>query len=385
MNADSDATWHKSQAMATSRMRERNADICVQTTRKGSGRANWGYDGRRMLKRSALLILASAVALAGCVNDNPTAPTTATAPPLPPIVVPLPTTVPGVLSLVMPADPSDLSAAVFGLAPFGYHGADHAEEGHTGWDLEYRIGGTVRAAAAGVVTSVAGDPLAPGRSTVQIEHVVGSHFYRTAYSNLATVNPAIVAAASVSAGQPLGLAGSLSRTVGTTQVTYAMTHFQLDDLEYYRPVTDPNAVTPEPFLVADAKVSFDRIWTTAVFGAELVEPYASNPRDLRFPASRTWTRVAGDGPAGFRLSRTDARSANYEYAVLTESGTAIEGGTVILGLTARPFPTIDLVSATGRRLGVYEIVSDQMRLSLANAGSNRPMDLGAASTYRTPR
>ena len=48
-------------------------------------------------------------------------------------------------------------------------------------------------------------------------------------------------------------------------------------------------------------------------------------------------------------------------------------------------PAIDLVSPTGRRLGVYEIVSDEMRLSLANAGANRPLDLGAASIYRTPR
>ena len=65
---------------------------------------------------------------------------------------------------------------------------------------------------------------------------------------------------------------------------------------------------------------------------------------------------------------------SYEYAVLTESGTAIETGTVTLDLTARPFPAIDLVSPLGRRLGVYEIVSDEMRLSLANAGSSRPVE-----------
>ena len=244
-----------------------------------------------MLKRSAIFVLLSAT-LAGCNPDNPTAPTTVTVAPLPPIVVPLPTTVPGVLSLVMPADPSDLATTAFGLAPFGYHGADHAEDGHPGWDLEYRIGGIVRAAAAGSVIGVGSDALVPGRSTVQIDHVVGSHFYRTIYTNLATVNPEIVAAAAVRAGQPLGVAGTLSRTVGTTPVTYAMTHFQLDDFEYYRPVPNPNAVTPEPFLGADAKLLFDRIWTTAVFGAELVEPYASSPRDLSFPASSTWTRVA---------------------------------------------------------------------------------------------
>lgn len=337
-----------------------------------------------MSKRSVLLVLAAA-AFAGCTSDSPTAPTTIIASQPPPIVVPLPTTVPGVLSLVMPIELGDQATTAFGVAPFGYHGADHAEDGHPGWDIEYRLGGTVRAAAAGTVQNVFPDPSVAGRTTVQIEHVVGTHFYRTVYTNLASVNAGIVAAAAVRAGQALGVAGTVSQTVGTTPITYAMIHFQLDDFEYYRDIPNPNAVTPEPFLAADAKLFFDRIWSTAVSSTELVEPYASNPRDLRFPASRTWTRVSGDGPAGIRFTRASARSPNYEYAILAESGTATESGTVTLGLTARPFPSIDLVSGTGRRLGMYDIVSDTMRLSIANAGGSRPTDLGAASTYRTPR
>ncbi len=106
---------------------------------------------------------------------------------------------------------------------------------------------------------------------------------------------------------------------------------------------------------------------------------------MRFPASRTWTRVSGDGPAGIRFTRAEARSPNYEYAILAESGTAVETGTVTLALTSRPFPGIDLVSPTGQRLGVYDIVSDQMRLSLAIFGAARPTDLNAASLYRMPR
>ncbi|MGE0866018.1 MAG: peptidoglycan DD-metalloendopeptidase family protein [Vicinamibacterales bacterium] len=336
-----------------------------------------------MLTRSVLLLLA--VTAAACSDQSPTAPTITTVAASPPIVVPLPTAVPGVLSLAMPIELADLATTAFGLLPFGFHGADHAEDGHPGWDIEYRIGGTVRAAAAGTVQSVFPDPSVPGRTTVQLEHVVGTHFYRTVYTNLATVNPDIVAAATVRSGQALGTAGTVSQTVGTTPITYAMIHFQLDDFEYYREIPNPNAVTPEPFLSADAKLFFDRIWSTAVSSTELVEPYASNPRDLRFPASRTWMRVSGDGPAGIRFTRASARSADYEYAILTEAGTAIESGTVTLALTARPFPSIDLVSGTGRRLGMYDIVSDTMRLSMANAGESRPTDLGAASTYRTPR
>lgn len=335
-----------------------------------------------MLKRSALLsLLTLSVTFGACSSDDsPTAPTVVTV--LPPITVPLPTTVPGVLTLAMPIDQGDAATTAFGLAPFGYHGPDHALDGHPGWDIEYRIGGVVRAAAAGTVMSLTA---VNGLSTVHLEHVVGSHFYRTSYSNLATLSPEIVPAAVVRAGQSLGAAGTISQTVGTTPITYAMTHFQLDDLEYYRDVPNPNAVTPEPFLTADAKLLFDRIWNTAVFSGELVEPFASGSRDLRFPATRTWTRVSGDGPAGIRFTRSDPRTPNYEYAVLTESGTAFETGTVTLGLTTRPFPTIDLVSATGRRVGTFDIVSDQMRLSLANAGGSRPTDLTTASLYRTPR
>jgi hypothetical protein len=151
-----------------------------------------------------------------------------------------------------------------------------------------------------------------------------------------------------------------------------MTHFQLDDFEYYREIPTPNAVSPEPFLVADAKLFFDRIWSAAVFSTELVEPYATNPRDLRFPASRTWTRVSGDGPAGVRFTRAEARSPNYEYAILAESGTAVETGTVTLALTSRPFPGIDLTSLTGR-------FNPQVTLRSSGRGGT---EAGAASTAR---
>lgn len=383
MNADSDAAWHNSQAIATSRMRDRKSDIAIQPTGKGTD-GQIGDTMTRMLMRSACVLLLVAT-VAACSEQSPTAPTVTTAPPSLPIVVPLPTAVPGVLSLVMPIDASDLASPAFGIAPFGYHGAGHAEDGHTGWDIEYRVGGIVRAAAAGTVENVLPDPSSPGRTTVHIEHIAGNHAYRTIYTNLATVNPDIIVAASIRSGQALGVAGTVSQVVGTTPVTYAMTHFQVDDFEYYREVPSPNAVTPEPFLTADAKLFFDRIWSTAVFSAELVEPFASNPRDLRFPASRTWMKVSGDGPAGIRFTRTSSRSPDYEYAILTEGGTAIESGTVTVTLATRPFPVIDLLSGVGRRLGVYDIVSDTMRLSLANAGGDRPNTLSSASSYRTPR
>ena len=324
---------------------------------------------------------------AGCTDrQSPVAPTMVAAP-TPPVPTPsLPTSVPGVLTIGLPIDAADTATTAFGLAPFGYHGADHADDGHAGWDVEYRIGGIVRAAAAGTVQSVFPDSLNAGRFTVQLEHVIGTHHYRTVYTNLASVNADVTPAQVVLAGQALGTAGTLGTpgTLGT--LSYAMSHFQLDDFEFYRDVPNPNAVSPEPFLSADAKSLFDRIWTTAAFAHELVEPFITNPREQSFPASRTWTRAGGDGPAGIRFTRHNARAAEYDYALLAESGTIVESGTVVLTTTTRPLSSIDLVSpVSARRLGVYDIVSNELRLALSLPGSSRPLSLSDASIYRTTR
>lgn len=75
--------------------------------------------------------------------------------------------------------------------------------------------------------SVFPDAFTPGRFTVQLEHIVGTHHYRTVYTNLASVN-SDVAPAAVRVGQALGTAGTISSS-HTQGTLYAMTHFQLDD------------------------------------------------------------------------------------------------------------------------------------------------------------
>ncbi len=321
-----------------------------------------------------------------CTDEkSPLAPTAIAAPSPPPVAPPLPTTVPGVLAVAMPIEPGDSANTAFGIGPYGYHGADHGEDGHPGWDIEYRIGGIVRAAAAGTVQNVFPDPFTPGRFTVQLEHIVGTHHYRTVYTNLANVNADIVAEAQIRAGQAIGTAGTITATIGTATISYAMTHFQLDDFEHYRQIPNPNAVSPEPFLTASAKSLFDSLWSLAAYGHELVEPFVTNPRDLTFPASRTWMRAGGDGPAGIRFTRRRAQAAEYEYALLAESGTVIETGAVAINVTARPYPLMALTAPTSVRLGLYDIVSNEMRLSLANPGSPRPSNLSGASVYRTTR
>src|SRR5687768_17474369 len=329
-----------------------------------------------------LSIIVAACIVTGCELDKlPTASTPIAAPSPPLAAPPLPTTVPGVLSVAMPIDGLDVANAAFGLIPFGYHGGGHTEDGHAGWDIEYRIGAPVRAAAAGIVVSVEPDVISLGRTAVMLEHVVGSHFYRTRYTNLSDVASELVVEATIASGQPIGTAGTITATIGDAPITYAMTHFQLDDLEFHREIANPKAVSPEPFLSAAARPLFERMWQTAIYLQELAEPFATNPREAPITV-RTWTRAGGNGPAGIRFTRRGA--ATYTYELLAESGTVIEVGDVVLRLSARP-ATIDLISPTATRLGVYDIVSNDMRLSVASPGLPRPIDLSAASIYRTPR
>ena len=328
-----------------------------------------------------VLIAAVGCLVMGCNFDkNPTAATPIAAPLPPATPPPLPTTVPGVLSVAMPIDSADAANTAFGMIPFGYHGGGHTEDGHAGWDIEYRLGAPVRAAAAGTVFSVEPDLISLGRTSVVLEHVVGTHFYRTHYTNLVNVAADIVVDAQVPAGMTIGTAGTITATIGDTPVTYAMTHFQLDDLEYHREVVNPKAVSPEPFLSAAGKTVFDRIWTTAIYFQELVEPFASNPRETPVTL-KTWMRAGGDGPAGIRLTR---RGTVYTYELLAESGTVVEVGDAVVRLTTRP-AAIDLISPTATRLGLYDIISNEMRMSMPSPGTARPVDLSAASIYRTSK
>jgi hypothetical protein len=287
----------------------------------------------------------------------------------------------------MPLTIGDSANVAFGLAPFGYHAADHAADGHPGWDVEFRPGGLVRAAADGTVLSVTPDPVLGGRSTVQVEHSAGEHFYRTVYTNLSSLAADFAAGDAIAQGQVLGVAGSVTATVGTASVTYAMTHFQIDDFDFYAgSIPNPNAVSPELLLNAEGRAVFDRIWPLAVFAAELTEPFATNPRAAAFPLTRTWMLESGEGPAGISFTRRDARAAGeYQFAILAESGTALEAGAVILGYTSRPLQTIDLVAPTSVRLGVYDVIDDRLRLAIGAPGAPRPANLSAAAIYRTMR
>jgi hypothetical protein len=288
------------------------------------------------------------------------------------------------LQISLPANAVDLSTSAFGLVPYGYHGPDHAADGHPGWDIELRFGSAVRAAVDGQVQSIGPDAMIPGRMTVKVETILDAHVYRVVYGNLASVSDTLLEGATVTRGQVLGTAGAATTNLSGVGSTSSMVHFQVDDFEYYREIPEPNAVGLEVFLTADGKQAFDRQWAAAWYLQELTEPFADNPRSTVFPMVRTWKRESGLGPMGLTFTRRGLRDTEHEYQILAESGTTVEAGRAVVSF-GRPLSSLNLISPTGTRLGVYDIVDDQLRLALGSPGATRPVDLSEASLYRTSR
>lgn len=347
--------------------------------------------------KSRIVRLAGALALTfvlvGCggTSQSPTAPTqtpqtTTTTPaapaPAPPAPAPAPT--PTRFAVRMPIDQADLASAAYGLWPFGTHGGGHAFDGHPGWDVEFRPGGTALVASDGTVQMVFPDAFTPGRFTVQIEHEAGGKRYRTVYTNVETVAREIQQGARVMAGQRIGTPGVQSAMIGRTNVTYGMIHFQVDDFSQNSGQTNQMAVGPAQYLDEAGRAMFNQIWPKAKYYGELCEPFDRNPRDAQFPLTRTWTLESGALPQRIDFTRLDPTTNDYAYALIDGSGRTIESGTLQIEPTATPLATIDFQPRAGApRRGVYDIVSDRMDLALGEAGASRPANLAGAAVYRT--
>lgn len=286
-------------------------------------------------------------------------------------------------TLSLPIRPGDSAHNAFGLNPFGVHIGDHGIDGHPGWDFEYVVGASVLAAADGTVQSVM--PSEGGTAfAIQISHMVGDKPYRTD-CGVATLAPGIVAGATVTAGQPLGVASSFTRTIGTVTVTYAFTHFQLDDFSKNDGLTNPFAVSPEPYLDSEARQALEAIWRNAIYNQELVEPFITNPRNVTFPMTRTWTRQQGGLAAQAEFTRANGYANDFSYVLRDSAGAVVETGTVETNPLAKPLSTIDFILAgsSQRRRGVYSIVDGTMQLDYGAPGAARPASLSEASTYST--
>lgn len=333
-------------------------------------------------RATAASLAAMVVVAAACGSGTapPTAPTPISAP------QPVPDPVTATFMLALPIAAEDVANAVGGVNPFGVHLADHGVDGHPGWDLEFRPGANVLAAADGTIQSIVEDPQRPGRFVLQLMHEVGSRRFRTVYFGIAAPAPGRAVGGAVRAGAVLAPAASLTQMIGTSRVTMASVHFQLDDFAYSGGLTNQNAVSPEEWLTPEARSLFETIWRDAAYMGELTEPFPTNPRDVRFPVTRRWTRQSGDFADVIELTRATGTTNEYSYRLLDASGGTRESGAASVSPWSRPFPLIDLITSSGgTRLGVYDAVSSSLHLALAPPGAPRPNGLEGASVYVTSR
>lgn len=284
----------------------------------------------------------------------------------------------------MPVSAGEIAANAYGIWPFGVHGSSHAADGHPGFDVEFRPGSQVLAAADGTVLNVVADSQSAGRVTIRLDHAIGSQHYATDYTNVSNLAANISAGATVRRGQPLGTAGTQTQFIGTTQVTWAMTHFQVNDFSRNEGLTNPNAVSPEVFLSASGRGVFEAMWRTAAYQTEVCEPFATNSRLQVFPLSRTWTQQSGSLAARIDVRCVSETSADYEYTFRAADGSAMESGTMRVDATVKPLPAVDVRPSSGAaRLGVYDIVSGTMQINLGAPGAARPSSVGGAAVFTT--
>ena len=328
--------------------------------------------------------IVAVVTVVGCSGSpsGPTAPTSSSI--TPQASQPSLTSGAATFSVDMPVAPGDVATNAYGIWPFGVHGSTHALDGHPGFDVELRPGAKVLAAADGTIQNINADSNSAGRYTIRIDHAAGAGRYATDYTNVSALGPNITAGVAVSRGQPIGTAGTQTQFIGTSQVTWAMTHFQVNDFSRNEGLTNPNAVSPEAFLSAAGRGVFNRIWRAAAYRTEWCEPFATNSRLAGFPLSRTWSLSSGSLPARIDVRCASDGAADYEYTFRAADGSEIEAGTIQVNASAKPWPTIETRPASGPgRLGVYDIVSGMMELNLGAPGGARPSSPEGASVYTT--
>jgi len=272
----------------------------------------------------------------------------------------------------LPIAAGDGATFAYGIWPYGVHGGGHAVDGHGGFDIEYRVGAPVLAAADGTVDRVTADAHDPSRRVVHLKHARDRGLYVTDYSNLVVVPDRLVPGAAVARGETLGTAGAF------VDGRSAMTHFQLGDPTHLE--NGQIIASPANYMSASARALLDELWRTSAYRAEICEPFMTNSRARGFPITRTWTRQSGSGPPTIEFACVSDSDVTY---VMTSEDGQRDSGTVSVGWSSRPM-TLDFRAPAGSpRLALYDIVSDTMRLALGGPGASRPASLDGAGVYVT--
>jgi hypothetical protein len=123
------------------------------------------------------------------------------------------------------------------------------------------------------------------------------------------------------------------------------------------------------------------------YNQELCEPFPSNPRAAVFPLTRSWIRQSGADPVRIEFTRLDVNTNSYQYRFFDDRGVQTEAGTIELSTSGSPPSSMALQPSGGgaRRLALFDIEGDTMRLAIGAAGAPAPGGLGGAAVYRTSR
>ena len=271
----------------------------------------------------------------------------------------------------LPIAAGDGATFAYGIWPYGVHGGGHAVDGHGGFDIEYRVGAPVLAAADGTVDSVTADAHDPSRRVVHLRHPRDRGLYVTDYSNLVAVPDRLVPGAAVARGEALGTAGAF------VDGRSAMTHFQLGDPTHLE--NGQIIASPANYVSAPGRALLDELWRTSAYRAEICEPFMTNSRAHGFPITRTWTRQSGSGPATIEVTCVSDSDVSYVMSIDGQG----ETGSLIVGWSVRPTTADFRPSSGSQRLAIYDIVSETMRLALGGRGASRPTSLDGAGVYVT--
>jgi hypothetical protein len=285
----------------------------------------------------------------------------------------------------LPIAVGDSASLAYTIWPFGVHGGGHALDGHPGFDFEYRLGSSVYAPVDATVSNRIPDSNSPAdRESVQLRYPGSPMDYFIDITNLMNVPPSVQPNARVTRGQILGTAGPIGFGPNVGAATSAMIHFGVSDPNTNEPNIAPHSVSPDKFMSAEARSQLAVIWQNAAYVSEWCEPFLDNDRAALFPKRRTWSLGSGSTPARI-VAGCPTEFGATEYSFTDASGATTDTGAMAVGWSNRP-TTVDFTSSTGvRRLGLFDIVSDTMRLALGAPGAGRPASFTGASVYSTQK
>jgi len=265
------------------------------------------------------------------------------------------------------------------------HGSSHLLDGHPGFDFEYRTGSAVLAPTDALVSGRMPDSNAPGeREVLQLSYPGSPMDYLIDITNVMNVPASVQKGARVTRGQVIGTAGPIGFASNPASFGSSMIHFGLSDPNSNEPNIAPHSVSPDKFMSAGARAELDVLWQRAAYVSEWCEPFLDNNRAALFPKSRTWTLTSGSTAARI-VAGCPTEAGATEYSFIGADGATSETGAMLVAWAARP-TTVDFTSAAGvRRLGLFDIVSDTLRLVLAAPGAGRPTSLAGASVYTTQK